>query len=125
MSTAREPGLPPLQPCYVCQSRTRRVCERCKRPICIEHPVSHVQMHWETWTVAGYRHSTSWTQYLPNGALLKVCPACNAALNAKDAVELVHDRRLARENYLLFAAVLLAFVAIFALPFLLGHFVYH
>jgi hypothetical protein len=82
-------------------------------------------MHWETWTVAGYRHSRSWTQYLPNGVLLKVCSTCNATLNAKDAVELARDRRSIRDNYLMFGTTLLIITAIFALPYLLGHFVCH
>lgn len=83
-------------------------------------------MHWETWFAGGLRGGNSWTRYLPNGALLRVCPACKAALNSKDAVELADDHAMVRFQVIGSLALLFgSLVAIFGLPFLLGHFVCH
>lgn len=126
MPIDREYGLAAQQPCYVCQARTHRVCDRCKRPICVDHTTSHVQMHWESWHGGGDRAGGYWTRYLPSGALLKVCPACKVALNAKDALELARDRRSVCENVLLYGVVVVGgLAALIGLPFLLGHFVCH
>jgi predicted phosphoadenosine phosphosulfate sulfurtransferase len=123
LPTIREHGLRPLQPCSVCQTRTRRVCDCCGLPICLDHTVSHVQMHWETWHTVG-RNGASWTRYLPNGVLLHVCPACKAHLTAKDVVELARDQRSVRDNFLWYGMGIPAvFFVLFGLPYLLGHFV--
>lgn len=81
-------------------------------------------MHWESWHGGGERAGGYWTRYLQTGELLKVCPACKAALNAQDAVEFARDRWSVRENILLYGvAVVGGLAVIFGLPFLLGHFV--
>ncbi len=125
MPKVPEHGLRPQQPCYVCQASTRKVCDRCNRPICIEHSVSHVQMHWETWFAGGSRGGASWTRYLPNGALLRICPACEATLNARDAAALAHDHTMVRFQVIGSLVLLLGgLFAIYGLPFLLSHFVW-
>ncbi|HKW21525.1 MAG TPA: hypothetical protein VJO13_09135 [Ktedonobacterales bacterium] len=83
-------------------------------------------MHWETWFAGGYRGGQSWTRYLPDDVVLKVCLQCNATLNARDAVELARDHAMVRFQILLSLGMLFGgFLAIVALPFLLGHFVCH
>jgi hypothetical protein len=83
-------------------------------------------MHWETWYAGGSRAGGTWTRYLPDDALLRVCPACHVAMNAKDAVELRCDKRSVLENYLIHGGVVVVgLFVIYALPLLLSNFVCH
>ena len=91
--------------CYLCATPTQQRCERCERPICLQHTIERPRMSWQTFS----NGRESWRRYLPepDGSRWEVCPACAQAIAAHDAQEQAHDRRALWQLRIFAVAVLL------------------